>query len=350
MVQGFLDSTHHNVAWINKRNNDNELEIRPAFQRRLVWTDKQKSFLIDTILRGYPIPELYIQEFSDENGNDRYVVVDGQQRIRACLDFLGGRFSLDAEDSPDYADMFFEDLSSEQKKKIFNYNFVVRKLPEMAEQELRLMFMRLNKNVMALNKQELRHATYWGRFIKCCEDIADEDIWSSFGVFTPNDFRRMLDVEFISELVIAFLHGPQNKKANLDRFYQAYEEEFPKEREARTAFRKALDEVFFVLPDIERSRWKKKSDFYSLFLAFAERYEQIPFASDVREKLSARLTDFAHQIDDFVSDTNGDRQHARDVRAYGNAVEKAASDLANRRERKRILDGLFNSVEDVQAA
>lgn len=350
MRQSFLDSTHHNVAWLNKRNQDNELEIRPAFQRRLVWTEKQQAFLIDTILRGYPIPELYMQEFTDELGQDRYVVVDGQQRIRACLDFLAGKFPLDAEDSPDFGDMFFEDLSAEQKKIIFNYNFVVRKLPEMPEQELRLMFMRLNKNVMSLNKQELRHATYWGRFIKTCEDISDDDLWSTFGLFTPNDFRRMIDVEYVSELVVAFLHGPQNKKANLDRFFEAYEQEFSREREVRSAFKKALQEIHSILPDLERSRWRKKSDFYTLFLAFAERHSLLPFASDVRATLSRALMDFAAAVDAFVTDVDGTGKHAKDIRLYGNAVERAASDLANRRDRKKVIDDLFSAALGSKAA
>ena len=116
MAQSFLDTTTHNISWINKRDLDDELVIRPAFQRNPVWTNKQKAFLIDTILHGYPIPELYIQEYSDEDGNDQYVVVDGQQRIRACLGFIAGEFGLFEEDSPEFADMYFEDLSTEQKK------------------------------------------------------------------------------------------------------------------------------------------------------------------------------------------------------------------------------------------
>ena len=116
MAESFLNTTTHNVAWFAKRHSAGELQLKAPFQRNPVWTDKQKAFLMDTMLRGYPIPELYIQEYADSGGNDRYTVVDGQQRLRACIEFIDGKFALDPEDSPDFGDMFFKDLSDEQKK------------------------------------------------------------------------------------------------------------------------------------------------------------------------------------------------------------------------------------------
>ena len=107
-----------------------------------------------------------------------YVVVDGQQRIRACVEFVAGEFALDQEDSPEWADMTFEDLNEFHKKRIYGYNFVVRTLPEMDHKQLREMFQRLNRNTISLNNQELRHATYWGEFISCVEKIAEDTRWT----------------------------------------------------------------------------------------------------------------------------------------------------------------------------
>lgn len=346
MSQTFLDTTTHSVSWINKRDKDGELEIRPAFQRKPVWTDKQKAYLIDSILRGYPIPELYIQEYTNSNGDDKFVVVDGQQRIRACLDFIKGRFCLESDDQEisQWEDFYFDDLNDEDKKRFFGYNLVVRKLPEMPELELRAVFKRINRNVVALNKQELRHATYWGKFIKCCEDLANEDEWSMFGIFTPNDFRRMLDVEFVSELVVAFVSGVQNKKNNLEKHYISFEEEFERDKEVRTAFRRTLSEISAVLPDLERSRWKKKSDFYTLFHVFVERSKSFPLSSGDRKKLSRKLENFSGKVEVFFADADGDVKHDRSVRSYCASVQRAASDLGNRRTRKKILDELFNDA------
>ena len=236
MTQNFLNSTTHNIAWIQKRYIQDEITLEAPFQRNPVWTTKQKAYLIDTILRGYPIPELYIQEYTDAEGNDVYVVVDGQQRIRACVEYVAGEFGLDREDSPEWAEMKFDDLGEVYKKKIYSYNFVVRTLPEMDHQQLREMFQRLNRNTIALNSQELRHATYWGEFIGCVEGLAEDTRWTELGVFTPNDVRRMLDIEYISELLIGHLHGIQNKKDSLDGYYELYEQEFEERRRVESLF------------------------------------------------------------------------------------------------------------------
>jgi uncharacterized protein with ParB-like and HNH nuclease domain len=87
----------------------NALVLRPPFQRNPVWTETQRSYLIDSILRGYPIPELYMQEAVDSKGREVHTVVDGQQRIRACLEFVEGNFSLIETESPEW-----QDLSSER--------------------------------------------------------------------------------------------------------------------------------------------------------------------------------------------------------------------------------------------
>jgi hypothetical protein len=71
----FLESTTHSVSWLYNRHLADELVVKPDFQRNPVWSDAQKSYLIDTILRGFPIPELYFQSLSDENGKETHVVV-----------------------------------------------------------------------------------------------------------------------------------------------------------------------------------------------------------------------------------------------------------------------------------
>lgn len=71
------------------------LEISPRFQRRSVWTRAARSYLIDTIILGYPIPPVYIR-IVDQKSDGQVIreVVDGQQRVSALLDFMDDRFSL----------------------------------------------------------------------------------------------------------------------------------------------------------------------------------------------------------------------------------------------------------------
>ena len=173
--QDFLNSTRRSVSWFKQAHDSGTLTVKPPFQRNPVWTEAQKSYLIDSILKGYPIPELYVQETVDETGVEQHTIVDGQQRVRACLEFLEGKFALTATEVPKFADMKFDELGPDEKKQMFAYNFIVRQLPEVPDEELRAIFQRLNRNVVALNRQELRHATYWGEFISSMEKISDFD-------------------------------------------------------------------------------------------------------------------------------------------------------------------------------
>jgi uncharacterized protein DUF262 len=340
----FLNNTIRSISWFRKTFNANELEMRPPFQRNPVWTSHQKSYLIDSILNEYPIPELYMQGIVDPEGREKHIVVDGQQRIRACLEFIEGKYALESEDSPDWADMFFEELSPQDKKKLFEYSFVVRLLPDMPEDQLRAIFQRLNRNVVILNQQELRHATYWGPFIKTMEKISEHEFWGQSGVFSANDVRRMIDTEFISELTIGILHGPQNKKQSLDDWYETYEKGFEDQSDIENAFNAVLGEVSMILPNLSKTRWKKKSDFYTLFLVFAKHKDSLPLSREKRQEAGEILNRFGQDVSDLLTDLTQAERYSEQVANYSKGVERAASDLANRKKRLENLETVLAPV------
>ncbi|MGH9733751.1 MAG: DUF262 domain-containing protein [Candidatus Acidiferrales bacterium] len=343
-MQKFLNTTHRSVIWFKKTFDAGDLVIKPPFQRNPVWSLRQQSSLIDTILLEYPIPEIYMQELTDTGGNQKHVLVDGQQRIRTVLSFLSGEFELE-EESPGWAGLSFEDLSGPDRKKIFEYNFVVRLLPEIPEEEVRTIFQRLNKNTTVLNAQELRHATYWGPFIKLMEDISDWDFWSESAIFSANDRRRMLDTEFISELAVAVLNGLQNKKKQLEEFYQQYETSFDGAESLRSLFLNVLGEIWQILPNIAKTRWRKKSDFYTLFVTFGQYSSQLPLSADKRELASQALVDFGAAVDKAISaELDANVRVETTVADYVRNVERAASDLGSRQERERVLKEVLAGV------
>jgi hypothetical protein len=343
-MQRYLNTTNRSVVWFKKTFESGDLIITPPFQRNPVWSERQQSSLIDTILLEYPIPEIYMQEVTDPDGNQKHILVDGQQRIRAVLDFLAGAFELDDE-SPRWAGMAFEDLGSADKKKIYEYSFIVRMLPDMADEEIRSIFQRLNRNTMTLNAQELRHATYWGPFIKLMEELSDHEFWNESRLFSANDRRRMLDVEFVSELAVAYLNGIQNKKKNLEEYYQQYETKFEEAENVRTVFLKVLGEVQQLLPGLSKTRWSKKSDFYSLFVVLAARNKELALSAEKRQMCARLLTQFASEVDDVIREENPVGQPvSKHVSDYVKNVQRAASDLATRSERDRVLKELLVPV------
>ncbi|ORC46107.1 hypothetical protein B2G74_27415 [Burkholderia sp. A27] len=342
-MQRYLNNTQRTVVWFKKAFESGELVLKAPFQRNPVWSDRQKSSLIDTILLEYPIPELYMQELTEPNGDQKHILVDGQQRIRAVLSYLANELELD-EESPHWAGLVFDDLSADDRKRVFEYNFVIRLLPEMPDEELRAIFQRINRNTVTLNQQELRHATYWGPFIKLMEELTDLEFWANASIFSANDRRRMLDVEFVSELAVALLNGIQNKKKNLEEFYQQYETNFEEKEHVRSIFFKILGEIDALLPNISQTRWKKKSDFYTLFLALAKKENNIPFSSDQRIQLSEILLAFAESVDRAISEEAPTDQIDAEIQTYVRNVERAASDLGSRKARENSLEHKLNAA------
>src|SRR5690349_6906065 len=89
------------IAWFQTEYREGRLELRPPFQRKPVWTDKQRSFLIESILLNIPIPEVYVQVTPAEDQTPLHGVVDGQQRLRTILQFIGIERDEDREGEDD---------------------------------------------------------------------------------------------------------------------------------------------------------------------------------------------------------------------------------------------------------
>ena len=76
-MSNYLNTTHLNVLWFKRAFGEEELQMAPRFQRRPVWMPPQKSYLIDTILRGYRIPEIYMRDLIGQDAKQTHIVVDG---------------------------------------------------------------------------------------------------------------------------------------------------------------------------------------------------------------------------------------------------------------------------------
>ena len=336
-MKNYLNTTTYNISWFKKASDAGELEMSPPFQRNPVWTDKQKSYLIDSVLNGYPIPEIYVQEKISADGRTKYVVVDGQQRIRSVLGYISGEFEISEGESTKWDMCSFEDLSEADKINFYSYKFVVRTLPDISDDEIRSIFQRINKNNVALNAQELRQSTYAGDFIKSMNRISDREYWKDIGLFSAEKVRRMLDVEYISELSVAFLNGPQNKKDKLDYYYVMYETDYPDVEHVETVFDTVCRELIQVLPDLKKTRWSKLIDFYTLFLVMAEIESVLPLSQDRRNGLREKLLSFGNSINAYQKKADDDKENTQEnVFLYASGIRNS-SDLNSRKNRFTAL-------------
>ena len=332
-------ATNQKISWFRKEESAGTLDLSPQFQRRPVWTEEQASYLIDTILSGLPIPEIYIRSSSSPQGETCYEVVDGQQRIRSVLLFGTNDLELSGEYvSAKWTGKQFDDLSDPEKSAFWDYKIVVRDVSGATDLEIRDLFKRLNVHSVALNDQELRHARYSGRFIKAIETLADDEWWLETGIVNVRQIRRMEDVEYISELFIALIAGPQDKKKTLDDHYANYEGSMPQAAEWIGQFERTRDFMISLLPPGELRNWRGKSDFYSLFLAIAPLADRIPrLTNSEKDAVRGELRVFRSEVDEAKKKDNKKR-FPDDVHEYAEAVTRAATDLGRRNARLRILE------------
>jgi hypothetical protein len=349
----FLNTSHQKIQWFYDQNRLGNIDLRPSFQRRPVWTNEAKSFLVDTVLRGYPVPEIYVHSV----GADKYAIVDGQQRLRTFLEYIGDRFAVTFDVQklrPIYSDAEtpwlgkrFSELEEEERDRFLRYKLIVRDLEGVSDGQIRHMFHRLNQSNIALNPQELRYSMYQDGLLQTVEDLVGREEWDHFRLFTKLQRRRMLDSEFISELVIGHLHWPQNKKEDLDHYYRQYSSDFPFENEVRSRFATTLANLveIFPLPKMNGSRWYRKTDFYTLFLAISR--GRINLEKWDVEQLRNALMDFSRLVNSADLSSEQNDSAAR----YKIAVEKAATDRGRRvRRENALLSFLGEDSEEMDLA
>jgi len=259
------------VGW----KNDGTLIITPKFQRRAVWTFPARSFFIDTILRGLPVPPVYIRmRQSDDKKRTVREIVDGQQRLSAVLDFLEDKYKLSESLDATYAGKSFSRLSDKEQTTIQNYSFICEVMTGASDAEVLSIFARLNTYSVKLNDQELRNGRWFGKFKQSAYGLAHEHIefWRSRGIFSEQPIARMSEVELTSELMVASLDGMQDKKKSLNSFYDQFDEHFTQQQNVQKRFRQCIAIANEVLSETQdETEFHRVALFYTLYCVIYHR-------------------------------------------------------------------------------
>ena len=329
------------VSWFLDLNEKKQLDLDPPYQRRSVWTLKDKRFFIDTILNGYPAPPIFLHKSLDDHGRSTYHVVDGKQRLQTVIDFAANKIRI----PDDFADVSLQkkrwnDLQRETKEKFWNYVLIVEMLPSVNEAAIRDTFERINRNSRELERQEIRHAKYDGWLISEAEAEAEKNEWKDFGIVTTARAKRMSDVQFISELFAINLKGQINgfDQDWLDELYAEYEEPegdgvFVEEdfRQTIEGTKVIIEQLVAEQPDI-KNHLKVLAHFYTLWgfmsLQTNEDFDPTAFAPT--------YLDFMNKVTAAIKAAGGDEEQdaAEDtVRIYAVYSRGASTDLTPRQSR-----------------
>jgi hypothetical protein len=303
-----------------------QLDLDPKYQRRSVWNDEYRRFYIDTILRNYPSPAIYLEIETRPGTPTIYHVIDGKQRLETLISFtkdafhIGGYFANEG-----YENSYYSELSPELQDAFVDYVLSVENITRASNEEIKSAFERLNKNTAKLNRQELRKAQFEGAFISKMTVLAEDPFWTSVGVASRARISRMLDVEYVSEIYLLTMRGIQDGNPNiLDKLYAEYDDEILHEDETDKKYYAALSWLKDI--DLQGTRWTNLGDFYGLWSAVLDLRESgsLPDHSDA----IARLRKFSEQAVDPKS---------ADEIAYSDAVRQGTNKESSRRTRSSIV-------------
>ncbi|MCX7759355.1 MAG: DUF262 domain-containing protein [bacterium] len=258
------------------------LILQPSFQRKFVWGREHKEKFIETLLRGLPIPEIYIAQsgIDLEKIEAQDVVVDGQQRLSTIVQYIN-----EPEDSIEFGKIVkkYKDLDEDTKKDFLNYKIAVRDLGDIDTETIKEIFKRINYTQYGLNQVELHNAVYDGEFINTAKIILDSIKGFNFTFFTESQISRMEDLYYILLLLSTIEHGGY---FSLDKEIEKYIIKFNDTYENKEMVMEKFISIFHLFEKLNLpldSIWYRKSNFFTLFVEIYNSNKSIDISTLVSE-------------------------------------------------------------------
>lgn len=270
-----FDSRSYSINDFLEWNEKKQLQLSPKFQRKAVWSDDAKSYLMDTIIRGKPIPKIFIrQTLNIENRQSIREVVDGQQRLRTILSFINDGFVISKKHNEKYGGYYFSQLSNidpDIQSVILNYELSVDLLVNLPDKEILDIFSRLNSYSVVLNEQEKINANHFSEFKILVDKISHKhnEFWLDNKLLTHQNILRMSDATLVADIVIAMCEGIQSKK-QIKSYYAKYEKSFDYDvAELEKSFDDTIDLIKVIFNEgLKHTPFKRIHLFYTLYTSF----------------------------------------------------------------------------------
>ena len=364
-----------------------QIELAPPYQRKPAWKTKQRRLLLSSLFNGIPIPALIFHRHFRRD-KPVYDVLDGKQRLETIFHFIGKiklkdedelwvEFKNPKTDKEDY--LYFGELCSSKVNK--EYENILEKFWEypipiieyegdlsdifgrnVASKEV---FVRINSTGSPLKKHEMRHALWTGPFFELGSVLERKykNLFLKWRIISKADIDRYLFHEFILELCTACFEGNySDRRKKLDELLSQHEWNKKEINRIQKQFNKVISCVKEIFPDdgIKSTRFKNKSDFYSLFVVL-QKLEQKEYVIDDKKsnKIAGRfLLTFSKQTqkldnkypDNIVIDIKLS-EHEKQLAPYINSSRQATDSKRHREIRDTYLssvlkDGFFHKTKD----
>lgn len=201
----------------------------PEFQRKFVWTIRQSSLLIESMLMGLPVPQGFF--FVEPDG--RFLVIDGLQRIMSVVYFFSGFFGDEnyqgsrkvfrltgLSDKSPYSGKSFSELADSDRRKLKNSVLRVINVkqlgPKDGDTSAYHIFERLNTGGTPLTAQEIRHCVFHGALVGVLGELNRDANWRKI-LGKKNFDRHQKDVELLLR-VLAFSRRAESYEKPMKEF------------------------------------------------------------------------------------------------------------------------------------
>lgn len=289
-----------------------KLVPEPFFQRNLVWRDIHKKDFIETILMGFPFPQIFISKGKIDlvRRMSTSCIVDGQQRCNAIQEFIEDKFTVDGR--------LFSQLTEEEQSEFFKYEVAVIEL-DLAHDDPKIgeIFQRINRTANALTGIEKKASEYSSsdymlvsqymsdhlvskqtQIDDLFNDDADSNIkinphidsefltWidahpvrkysqliNDEKIFSKLEISKKVNLMYTMNIISTHINGIYNRNDEAWNHAELYKDNFDIKDQIVDKFEKAAD-FYLQCKFPKKSLWHRKANFFSLFVALLSHINQ----------------------------------------------------------------------------
>ena len=315
-----------------------QIIVQPSFQRKFVWDIKKASKLIESLLLGYPVPNILLGRDSE---SEIMEVIDGQQRVLSICDYFKGRFrderifKLTGDKNNEgidkrFINKTFDDLDETFQKKLRNavLKAIILVYPKDDPNIKFAAFQRINTGSVVLNQQEIRNCIYGGSLNDFLIELNEKNSnWRK--VLKKKVDKRMRDIETLLRFYAAYFEGNNYNKpitSFLNKFMEANRDiDQAKAEEWKQLFESTLkiiiDNVGAIFPRTNDSKAFNRAIFESVMAAVAQLNKKGKISETILKQKYNKLISDKIFIDSVTSQTS-------DKKKYKNRLEIAKKILS----------------------
>lgn len=247
---------------------NDSLDLSPPYQREFIWSLKDQKELIKTIIKGYPLPNIFINVLQ----NGKMEMVDGQQRSRSIYRYYKNEIKFTKKDS----------LQNKSLNELINYKLPVVFLEDTKQEEVREFYVLINKKGKFLNNPEVQRSEYQEtKFLKLAEKLTSNQHFINLDLFTSTSTMRLNDRDFVQELLGYLImnfkdieqkenkeyEGIRDKKLFIDSEIFKNDISQNESETLESIFIEIIDKITLLdnFKRINSTRYRQRNDFYTLF-------------------------------------------------------------------------------------